>query len=236
MGPDTPLPYQAGRTFGTGAPILILALATVVAAAVFAWWPVLDVHASAALFVRGRRFWLDEHPLVEGVREVQRLLTWGVLGVLMVLLAADRPWLRRVTRLDRRRIAVVLLTFVLGPLLGVPLLKRVFERPRPAQVQVFGGRYAFVPLLERGPSCRYPCSSFPSGEAATGFAFVSLGLATQSPSLIAAGVGLGVATGAARFVQGRHFLSDVLVTGLATMLLAVLLYRRLVARPKLVAT
>ena len=50
--------------------------------------------------------------------------------------------------------------------------------------------------------------------------------------LVAAGVGLGIVVGVTRLVQGRHFLSDVLLTGLATVLLA-LVVCRVVASPTL---
>jgi membrane-associated phospholipid phosphatase len=145
--------------------------------------------------------------------------------VLCFIIGTVRPG-----RFDRRRIGVVLLVIALGPGIAVPALKVVFERPRPSQIERFGGRDAFVPLLRIGPDCADGCRSFPSGDTAAAFALVAVALAADSRLGMAAALVVGSLVAASRVAAGRHFLSDVLVTGLATTFLVLLLFRLLVPR------
>jgi len=207
-----------------------LAVATIVFAGLFALWPGVDLGASALTFRSGHGFWLGEHPLVRGLRDSVSFMAWAGIGVLVVLFILARLNVRAAGRLDRRRIAFVLLTIMLVPGITVPVLKRVFERPRPAEVKEFGGSQRFVPFLRISPGCPDICASFPSGETAFGFSLVALGLAAESPVAVVAAIAVGCAVGTARVVQGRHFLSDVVMTGFGTTLVALVLYRLIMPR------
>lgn len=203
----------------------LVAGATLASAAIFALVPAIDLTVSAASYAGGG-FWAGSHPVLNGIRRAISLLAFGTVAVVGLSVVLRRAGWRPIVTLPERRAAAVLLTFALGPLAGAPLLKRVFDRPRPAQVTQFGGDEVFVPLLRHGPGHPDGCNSFPSGEVATGFAFVAVGLALGSPLVIAASGALGVAVAAARVLQGRHFLSDVVVTACLVILLALVLHRR----------
>lgn len=187
--------------------------ATVLLVTVFSLWPELDLAVSTLAYAGAGLFPANDW---WPVRIVYRGTPW--LGTALVLLAAAVllvAGLRRasVGRRLWRRAALLLLCAVLGVGLVVhEALKDHWGRPRPNQVQAFGGVHGFRAALQPSHDCRRNCS-FVSGHAATGFALMSLGalgpvrtrrrywrLATSAGLLI----------GAVRVLQGGHFLSDVL--------------------------
>jgi membrane-associated PAP2 superfamily phosphatase len=109
----------------------------------------------------------------------------------------------------------LLAVFVIGPGLIVNLaLKTVWGRPRPHQVEEFGGKYHFVPVGTPG-SMRGHNSSFPSGHASVAFYLMTPAflVGRRRPwlarGLLAAGLIYGGGMGAVRVIQGGHFASDV---------------------------
>ncbi len=118
---------------------------------------------------------------------------------------------------------VLLLTLILGSgFITHTLLKDQWGRPRPKQVEEFGGTQAFRPYYE--PNFLHqpqPSKSFPCGHCTTGFYFFALALvgrrlhspSTYVLSMIFA-VALGVALSVVRIAQGGHFLSDTLISAL----------------------
>jgi membrane-associated PAP2 superfamily phosphatase len=114
--------------------------------------------------------------------------------------------------------AIVLLAVGVGPLLLTnALLKEHWGRPRPRQVEAFGGGRFYQPVLV--PTFRTDENAFPSGHVAAGFAPVALYFAWRGRRRAWARVGLaggvvyGSAMGWARITQGAHFASDVLWSG-----------------------
>jgi membrane-associated PAP2 superfamily phosphatase len=132
---------------------------------------------------------------------------------------------RRVWRPYRRRCLFFVLAVALGPGLAVNgVFKPIWGRPRPRQVMQFGGDKAYRPWYQPAGLRAAAGKSFPSGHAAMGFV-----LAAGVVFLPRCGAGLrwlGVAgalsygglMGAARIVQGGHFLSDVLGSAGVVML------------------
>jgi lipid A 4'-phosphatase len=115
----------------------------------------------------------------------------------------------------------ICLTLLVGSgLFGHAFFKQFWERPRPKQVNIYGGKYPFCPLLSpyQGPSDRF-LRSLPSGHATMGFYFFSLyflGKRLSSRRLswtgAAAAVFLGGAISWARLAQGGHFVSDIVAS------------------------
>jgi membrane-associated phospholipid phosphatase len=98
------------------------------------------------------------------------------------------------------------------------VLKDQWGRPRPEQVQAFGGDKVFQPWWQPSGECARNCA-FVSGHAATGYALMGLGLLAapaRRRRWLAAGWAAGGAIGLVRMVQGGHFASDVLGAGLVT--------------------
>jgi lipid A 4'-phosphatase len=136
------------------------------------------------------------------------LLTIGSLGALSASLAARR-WTRY-----QNGLLVVALTAILGAgLLVNAVLKPYWGRPRPRQVQAFGGEWTYHALHQRGTPGQG--ESFPCGHCTMGFLFVSLFfLRRQAPRVAIVGGGFGIIygglVGVARMVQGAHFPTDVI--------------------------
>lgn len=121
-------------------------------------------------------------------------------------------------RWRRGAIACGMVMVIGAGLLTNSVLKAYWGRPRPKQLEAFGGRHAFRPFyLPQGPQKEDPQKSFPSGHVAQGFSYLSLcfvGRRYRSRGLFWSGVALSLAMGGGlmfvRVAQGGHFLSDVL--------------------------
>ena len=115
-----------------------------------------------------------------------------------------------------RKIALFFaLTMLLGPGIIVnTIFKENWGRPRPREIQEYGGKEEFLPVLTKGISGKG--KSFPCGHASVGFyLFMPYFLLRKKKKILASGfffLGLfyGGLIGAARIIQGGHFLSDVI--------------------------
>lgn len=143
---------------------------------------------------------------------------YGVVPALLMFAAGAlvyaAGYARRGGNEARRAGALIMLALLVGPLLLTNgLLKNTYGRPRPRQVEAFGGDRPFVPVLM--PTWRGSERSFPSGHAAAGFAPVALlfALRRRWPRLAwaagAGGLAWGSVLGYMRMAQGGHFFSDV---------------------------
>ena len=189
-----------------------------VAAVLFTAWPQLDLATSRLFFSPDTGFALERSALV---LVIHRTVPWvGRLCALLALAVVALQWLRpgRVGPRWRRRIVQLGWVTVLGTgLLVNGALKEGWGRARPEAVAQFGGAASFTPALQPTRQCSHNCS-FVSGHAATGFAFMALGLfgsrATRRRYLLAGVVG-GMVLGTIRIGQGGHFASDIVFAGLA---------------------
>jgi lipid A 4'-phosphatase len=117
----------------------------------------------------------------------------------------------------------LVLFMVLGPGLIVNMgFKDHWGRPRPDDIVNFGGTKTFHQIWERGNAGQG--GSFPSGHASIGF-FIMAPFFTLKKShrkvafaFLGLGIAFGLFMGAGRIVQGGHFLSDVVWSGLLTYL------------------
>jgi membrane-associated PAP2 superfamily phosphatase len=119
----------------------------------------------------------------------------------------------------RRACALIVLAVMLGPgLLVNGVFKPLWGRPRPAQADLFGGSRPYQPWWQ--PGHIGGGRSFPSGHAAMGYVLV-LGTCLVPPRrsawlrglVLGGALTYGSLVGAARIIQGGHFLSDVLWSG-----------------------
>lgn len=102
------------------------------------------------------------------------------------------------------------------------VLKEYWGRPRPKQVEAFGGTQPFRPFYSANFFHQsIPSKSFPCGHASMGFyffAFAFIGKRIDKKWLkngaIVFALLFGGAIGMARMMQGGHFLTDVLFSGL----------------------
>ncbi|MFH1314553.1 MAG: phosphatase PAP2 family protein [Candidatus Eisenbacteria bacterium] len=195
--------------------LLILGGVALVTTLVF-WLTDLDIRVSRLFFVPGNPC----HPWIHGefvfwqiLYRSDRYLTITLAIISLSAIAVG------IAGRHRRQLLLYGLFIFLSTSLGAGLLvnelfKEHWGRPRPDSIEEFGGSRDYVPPLAKGPPGGG--NSFASGHASIGFSFLVFwfiwrgrrpGLATWA--LIGA-ITLGSLLGAARVIQGRHFLSDVL--------------------------
>lgn len=214
---------------------LWLAVAFLLALALFVIWPGLDIVVSSWFHRPEAGFWLAEDPWLERVRN----LVWDLSILVFVLSAAVfvLALVRRRAGEERGRIAgFIFLLYLLGPILLVDgILKRFWGRARPATIAEFGGDRMFTPPWLPSDQCTSNCS-FVSGEgsaaAALGLSFLVLAPIARRvlpragfALYVAAGVILPVAGLALRVMTGRHFFSDSVFAVLFVSGIALVLHR-----------
>jgi lipid A 4'-phosphatase len=131
-----------------------------------------------------------------------------------------------------RVLLFLLLSLALGPGFIVnTVIKNHSGRARPFQIKQFGGQRQFTNPFILSDQCKRNCS-FVSGDAAVGyFGLVFLFIARRRRIFIAsAAVSAGTLIGLIRMAQGAHFLSDVIFSGVFTLLTGWLLYYLLLRR------
>jgi len=156
-----------------------------------------------------------------GEYPVVALLVGAIVFYIAVLIS-------RAPRQYAKPCLVVILTIALGPGLVVNgILKEYWGRPRPAEITNFGGDKEFRPVWKPGGPGQG--RSFTCGHCAMAFSLAS-GAAfcplhpVLAVSALAGGVVYGTIMGAARIVQGGHFPTDVLWSGVLVLMLIALLY------------
>jgi lipid A 4'-phosphatase len=176
----------------------------------------LDLSISQFIFAAGGNSWeWGDHVPWKQLFDFGKIPGFLLLLTGLALLAAGFFWSD--ARRWRASAVFLVLVMLIGPgLVTNLLLKEHWGRPRPRQVQEFGGQYPFEPVLIYDVSS--PGRSFPSGHASGAFIFVALyfvalfqGWSSRVRwSLFWAGLLFGAAMGMARILQGGHFASDVM--------------------------
>ncbi|MDH4133924.1 MAG: phosphatase PAP2 family protein [Gammaproteobacteria bacterium] len=190
--------------------------------------PQLDLDVAALFYDPFEGFYLRPLAIIRFVYSSVSWISAGVLvGSLGTLLASWTTHRNRepVVRL-RRPALYLLLVMLLGPgLLVNSVFKDQWGRARPSQVQEFGGAKQFTRAAIPADQCEKNCS-FVSGHASVGFYFLALAfLQSRRRALwLTLGTTLGLGVGFVRIVQGGHFLSDVLFSGIVVYLTAWLLH------------
>jgi lipid A 4'-phosphatase len=120
---------------------------------------------------------------------------------------------------------ILLLSLVIGSgILVNTVLKPHWGRPRPRQIEEFGGKFSFRAFYEKPFSkCENQgsCHSFPSGHVSTGFyflAFFIIGKRFRNRSILIYGSAfclfLTLSLALSRIAQGGHFFTDILCAGI----------------------
>lgn len=197
----------------------VYAALTALTLAVFAVWPQIDLLASHHFYDGGG--FIGRGSLERFGRDFFRVTPFVVLALYAGLWLAKRRGVRFRWAPSGRAVIFLIVTMAIGPGLVVNLgLKDHWHRPRPTQVQDFKGPDPFRPWYETDGACKRNCS-FVSGEASTGFWMVApaslLPPPWHGPAIIAA-FAFGVGASLLRMAFGGHYLSDVLLGGLVTLM------------------
>jgi lipid A 4'-phosphatase len=139
-----------------------------------------------------------------------------VAAILVRDLSAGLRWKDARVRVE----AALLATLAIGPGLIVNvLLKDHWGRPRPYSTDLFGGHLPFVPAGELTNYCHSNCS-FVSGEASSIFWLLCLIPLFPHHWRLRIGIAftvIAVLTSGLRVAFGGHYLSDVVLGGLSTL-------------------
>jgi membrane-associated phospholipid phosphatase len=207
---------------------VLLALAAIVTAVTLAG-PNIDL-AFARLFAApsAPRFPMAVNPVAAALRD--HGMVAGVVCAGCVVLALLRY-------LSARTAVYLTPAYLLGPgLLVNVILKNHWGRPRPGEVIEFGGTLPFVNWWDPGGACPSNCS-FISGEAAAAawlFGPAMLAPPRWRPLTMSLAAAFFVLTSGLRLATGGHFLTDVVIAGLSSVL--VLLALRPLFFPKAMRT
>jgi lipid A 4'-phosphatase len=199
--------------------LFVYILLAVLTLGVFAIWPELDLAGARYFFHSGGFFGRDSFERFG--RDFFRVTPFVVLAAYAALWLAKRLGVRLRWAPGGRALIFLIATMVIGPGLIVNLgLKDHWHRPRPAQTQDFNGPSPFRPWYDDNGACKKNCS-FVSGEAATGFWMVApasvLPPPWRGPAIVAA-FAFGFGASLLRLAFGGHYLSDVLLGGLITLI------------------
>jgi len=193
--------------------------------AVYAKFPALDLIVSSRYFDASGGFVHAHDPLVlllydwtppigRGLALLAALHALFAPLLAKALDASGRPEAARRCQGPWRHVSTVFLcAALLGPGLIIEgVFKNTVGRPRPVQVEAFGGAQTFQGPFAVGDNPEAH-RSFCSSHAAAGFALMGLGL-TCGPvwrrRWFLIGLVSGAVIGAGRIMQGGHFLSDVI--------------------------
>lgn len=206
-------------TLGRKALVVYVGL-TALTLAVFAIWPNLDLIV-AHFFYDGGGF-IGQAGLDKFGRDFFRVTPFVVLAAYALLWLLKRRGRWAGWAPSGRAMIFVIATMIIGPGLVVNLgLKDHWHRPRPVQTEQFSGPHEFKPWYEDDGACRKNCS-FVSGEASTGFWMVAPAMALPPPArepAIVAAFAFGFGASLLRLAFGGHYLSDVLLGGLVTLII-----------------
>jgi lipid A 4'-phosphatase len=187
--------------------------------AVFAIWPELDLAGARYFYHQGGFF--GRNGLERFGRDFFRVTPFVVLVAYAALWFAKRLGAELRWAPSGRAVIFLIATMIVAPGLIVNVgLKDHWHRPRPIQTQDFNGPDPFVPWYADNGGCKKNCS-FVSGEAATGFWMVApasvLPPPWRGPATVAA-FAFGFGASLLRLAFGGHYLSDVLIGGLITLI------------------
>lgn len=206
------------------ATLALLALVSLV----FLLAPAIDDAVSGLFYEPGIGFPFRRHGPVESLRHAGELFEW-LLGIAVLAPFLIKLWFPDSRLLVKPRHALFLVgSFLAGPVLLVNvILKAHWGRARPWQAIEFGGHMAYSPVWWISDQCARNCS-FVSGEAASAFWVVAFAFvapkAWRGRAAVAA-ILFAAIISATRLAAGGHFLSDVLIAWLLTLLVILALWR-----------
>ncbi len=184
--------------------------------------PEIDLRVSALFYDPKAHFFLkDRWGCILVYRLVEAFAAFLAVG-LPLCLAGTLVRKKPVFSLSRYKLMYLLLVLALGPGLVVNgIFKAHWGRARPDQIDRFGGQKHFTPAWVISKECRRNCA-FASGHASMGFylfAFAFLSPRNRRKWMAAALI-CGFTVGMVRIVQGSHFVSDVVFSGMMVYLVA----------------
>ena len=197
----------------------ILLAVAIVAAIVFSAFPDIDLWMSGLFYRPDGGFYLKDAWWAVAIYDSIPIIAIAVGVGSLLFLIGNLARKRQVGPLSNRFLLFMLAALAVGPGLVVNAgFKDNWGRARPRDVTEFSGEKQFTPALQPTDQCERNCS-FVAGHPSVVFWLAALGFAVAARKrrnrIFAAAAALGLVAGFGRIVQGGHFLSDVIFSGLA---------------------
>jgi lipid A 4'-phosphatase len=192
---------------------------------VFGLFPNLDLRISHVFYghvVGGNMFGWRIYPPLMMARDAGLWVGTVLIAPFLIAFAIKLLLPRRKMLVSGRAVLFLTATLALGPgLLVNVVLKDHWHRPRPIDVQQFGGNEHFRAWWDPRGDCSNNCA-FVSGDVSGAFWTIAPAvLAPPAWRALAVGAAIALGTGMAviRVMAGGHFVSDVLFAGIFTFLI-----------------
>lgn len=204
----------------TAKPYLILLPLAALVAALFHYYPTLDIQVSSLFYdAATNQFPYHQHWFFYAVEKGVYWLEYTCLALPLISLLQIQFKKKPLLPLSRVRLAFLIVALIAGPgILVHQGFKDHFGRARPTETITFGGTHDFtLPFVVSEADS----SSFISGHAAMGYylaAYAFVVSRKRRNMVYAGGIAAGIFTGLCRVIQGRHFLSDIVFSGFVMLI------------------
>lgn len=205
--------------------LMIALIVCVGLSAIFYLFPEIDIKFSSVFYNNTEGFFLASSRWVVFLEKAPKIT--AICAIITMIFFILRTFFYTRSFNYKRYIAhiYIILVFVLGSVIMVDQgLKEYSGRARPYQVEAFGGNKKFTGAYHKTAECAGNCS-FVSAHAAAVFAFFGFAFVVTNRynrALIEISVMVaGLIAGFARIVEGKHFLSDIVLCGIYIYILAV---------------
>ncbi len=212
--------------------IIITGILCVVLTAFFYFFPNVDIEFTKLFYMGDGKFLMAGSPVNYFYHKILVLMMGFSLIIISLAYIVGEFHKKPVWTLTRRRFFFIILSFAIaaGFMTGF-ILKSHWGRARPRDIMEFHGTKQFTAAGVISDQCRGNCS-FVSGETSLAVCFLSLALLAGKHrkiwfwviTLFAASVAI------MRVATGAHFLSDVILAGLYSLLVILILERILLIR------
>jgi lipid A 4'-phosphatase len=216
-------------------PVVVALVATVVLSAYFVALPGVDI-AISALFHSPDGFALSQDPALRALRKSSSwVMGLMLLGLIVTFVGGLIRSPRRLPDNARRAIVLIAGLALASGVLVNGVLKSLWGRARPIQIETFGGDADFTRAWQVTDQCLSNCS-FVSGEGSSAAWMVAVVVLMTPPAFrtwaLPLAVGYGWALSLNRIAFGGHFLSDILLSWALTALVIAVLHRLALTCPK----
>ncbi|MGV3578786.1 phosphatase PAP2 family protein [Brevundimonas sp.] len=216
-------------------PVVVALVATVVLSAYFVALPGVDI-AISALFHSPDGFALSQDPALRALRKSSSwVMGLMLLGLIVTFASGLIRSPRRLPDAARRAVVLIAGLALASGVLVNGVLKSLWGRARPIQIETFGGDADFTRAWQVTDQCLSNCS-FVSGEGSSAAWMVAVVVLMTPPAfrtwVLPLAVGYGWALSLNRIAFGGHFLSDILLSWALTALVIAVLHRVLLTCPK----
>lgn len=217
-------------------PVVVALIATVVLSAYFVALPGVDI-AISALFHSPDGFALSQDPALRALRKSSSwVMGLMLLGLIVTFVGGLIRSPRRLPDAARRAIILIAGLALASGVLVNGVLKALWGRARPIQIETFGGDADFTRAWQVTDQCLSNCA-FVSGEGSSAAWMVAVVVLMTPPAfrawVLPLAVGYGWALSLNRIAFGGHFLSDILLSWVLTALVIAVLHRLALTCPKM---